>query len=84
VPDAQRITPETLDPSAQRDHSTVSVSRKSPELRIVKSMFKVRKLVDDDVLEHPFSREYEAHGKRLWATRCEPRGALFQFTIPAD
>ena len=25
-------------------------------------MFKVRKLVDDDVLEHPFSREYEAHG----------------------
>jgi len=21
---------------------------------------------------------------RLWATRCEPRGALFQFTIPAD
>src|SRR6266481_4756739 len=26
----------------------------------------------------------EAHGRRLWATRCEPRGALFQFTIPAD
>ena len=26
----------------------------------------------------------EAHGGRLWATRCEPRGALFQFTIPAD
>ena len=25
----------------------------------------------------------EAHGGRLWATRCEPRGALFQFTIPA-
>jgi signal transduction histidine kinase len=24
----------------------------------------------------------EAHGGRLWATRCEPRGALFQFTIP--
>jgi C4-dicarboxylate-specific signal transduction histidine kinase len=23
----------------------------------------------------------EAHGGRLWATRCEPRGALFQFTI---
>src|SRR6266576_4240585 len=22
----------------------------------------------------------EAHGGRLWATRCEPRGALFQFT----
>jgi hypothetical protein len=44
-------------------------------------MFKVRKLVDDDVLEHPFRRE--AHGGRLWATRCEPRGALFQFTIPA-
>ena len=21
----------------------------------------------------------EAHGGRLWATRCEPRGALFQF-----
>jgi signal transduction histidine kinase len=26
----------------------------------------------------------EAHGGRLWATRCEPRGALFQFTLPAD
>jgi signal transduction histidine kinase len=26
----------------------------------------------------------EAHGGRLWATRCEPRGALFQFTIPAE
>ena len=26
----------------------------------------------------------EAHGRRLWATGCEPRGALFQFTIPAD
>jgi C4-dicarboxylate-specific signal transduction histidine kinase len=26
----------------------------------------------------------EAHGGRLWATNCEPRGALFQFTIPAD
>jgi len=26
----------------------------------------------------------EAHGGRLWATRCEPRGALFKFTIPAD
>jgi len=26
----------------------------------------------------------EAHGGRLWATRCEPRGALFRFTIPAD
>jgi|SRR5580704_8890996 len=26
----------------------------------------------------------EAHGGRLWATRCEPRGAVFQFTIPAD
>jgi signal transduction histidine kinase len=26
----------------------------------------------------------EAHGGRLWATMCEPRGALFQFTIPAD
>jgi signal transduction histidine kinase len=25
-----------------------------------------------------------AHGGRLWATACEPRGALFQFTIPAD
>jgi signal transduction histidine kinase len=24
----------------------------------------------------------ETHGGRLWATRCEPRGALFQFTIP--
>jgi signal transduction histidine kinase len=26
----------------------------------------------------------EAHRGRLWATTCEPRGALFQFTIPAD
>jgi signal transduction histidine kinase len=26
----------------------------------------------------------ETHGGRLWATGCEPRGALFQFTIPAD
>jgi C4-dicarboxylate-specific signal transduction histidine kinase len=26
----------------------------------------------------------EAHGGRLWASSCEPRGALFQFTIPAD
>jgi signal transduction histidine kinase len=26
----------------------------------------------------------EAHGGRLWATRCEPPGALFQFTVPAD
>jgi signal transduction histidine kinase len=25
----------------------------------------------------------EAHGGRLWATGCEPRGALFEFTIPA-
>jgi len=24
----------------------------------------------------------EAHGGRLWATSCEPRGALFQFTVP--
>jgi signal transduction histidine kinase len=26
----------------------------------------------------------EAHGGRLWANKCEPRGALFQFTIPAN
>ncbi|SDT55991.1 GAF domain-containing sensor histidine kinase [Bradyrhizobium canariense] len=26
----------------------------------------------------------DAHGGRLWAATCEPRGALFQFTIPAD
>jgi signal transduction histidine kinase len=26
----------------------------------------------------------EAHGGRLWAAGCKPRGALFQFTIPAD
>src|SRR3984957_3113175 len=26
----------------------------------------------------------EAHGGRLWATGCEPRGALFQFTILAN
>jgi C4-dicarboxylate-specific signal transduction histidine kinase len=25
----------------------------------------------------------DAHGGRLWATGCEPQGALFQFTIPA-
>src|ERR1700722_13351265 len=25
----------------------------------------------------------EAHGGRLWATGCEPQGALFRFTIPA-
>jgi PAS domain S-box-containing protein len=25
----------------------------------------------------------EAHAGRLWATSCEPQGALFQFTIPA-
>jgi hypothetical protein len=24
----------------------------------------------------------EAHGGRLWATRCEPRAALLQFTVP--
>lgn len=26
----------------------------------------------------------QAHGGRLWATACEPKGALFQFTIPAE
>src|SRR6202007_3043137 len=26
----------------------------------------------------------EAHGGRLWAPPCEPRGALFQFTIPSN
>ena len=26
----------------------------------------------------------EAHGGRLWATNCEPRGALFKFAIPAN
>jgi C4-dicarboxylate-specific signal transduction histidine kinase len=26
----------------------------------------------------------EAHGGRLWASSCEPRGALFQFTILTD
>jgi C4-dicarboxylate-specific signal transduction histidine kinase len=26
----------------------------------------------------------EAHRGRLWATACEPHGALFQFTIPAQ
>jgi signal transduction histidine kinase len=26
----------------------------------------------------------EAHGGRLWATGCEPQGALFQFTIPVS
>jgi len=28
--------------------------------------------------------DHRSHGGRLWATRCEPRGTLFQFTIPAD
>jgi C4-dicarboxylate-specific signal transduction histidine kinase len=26
----------------------------------------------------------DAHGGRLWTTPCDPQGALFQFTIPAD
>jgi signal transduction histidine kinase len=26
----------------------------------------------------------EAHGGRLWATASEPRGAVFQFTLPAE
>jgi signal transduction histidine kinase len=26
----------------------------------------------------------EAHGGRLWATANVPRGAIFQFTVPAD
>ena len=26
----------------------------------------------------------EAHSGRLWTTACEPHGALFQFTIPAQ
>jgi C4-dicarboxylate-specific signal transduction histidine kinase len=26
----------------------------------------------------------EAHGGRLWATRCEPHGTSFQFMIPAE
>jgi signal transduction histidine kinase len=26
----------------------------------------------------------EAHGGRLWATPCDPQGALFQFTIPSN
>jgi signal transduction histidine kinase len=26
----------------------------------------------------------EAHGGRLWASPCEPQGALFQFTIPSN
>jgi len=24
----------------------------------------------------------ESHGGRLWASGCEPYGALFQFTLP--
>ena len=26
----------------------------------------------------------QSHGGRLWATENEPRGAIFQFTLPAD
>jgi signal transduction histidine kinase len=26
----------------------------------------------------------EAHGEQVWATRCEPRGALFHFTMLAQ
>jgi len=26
----------------------------------------------------------ESHGGRLWATSNMPKGALFQFTLPAD
>jgi len=26
----------------------------------------------------------EAHGGRLWATANQPRGAVFQFTLPAE
>jgi hypothetical protein len=26
----------------------------------------------------------EAHGGRLWASANEPRGAIFQFTVPAQ
>jgi signal transduction histidine kinase len=26
----------------------------------------------------------EAHGGRLWASANLPRGAVFQFTVPAD
>jgi len=26
----------------------------------------------------------EAHGGRLWATACEPRGAVFEFSLPAS
>jgi signal transduction histidine kinase len=26
----------------------------------------------------------EAHGGRLWATANEPRGAMFQFTLPLE
>jgi signal transduction histidine kinase len=26
----------------------------------------------------------EAHGGRMWASANEPRGAVFQFTLPSD
>jgi hypothetical protein len=33
-------------------------------------------------LGRPSLPQAKDDGGRLWATRCEPRGALFQFTIP--
>jgi signal transduction histidine kinase len=29
-------------------------------------------------------RIIEAHGGRIWATANEPRGAVFQFTLPLE
>jgi signal transduction histidine kinase len=50
--------------------------------------------VDQPLLHHQIQRHgygtldlpvvIDAHGGRLWATTCGPRGALFHFTIPDD
>ena len=45
---------------------------------------RVTELIEQQTAISEVLRALEAHGGRLWANRCEPRGALFQFTIPAE